>query len=311
MRKNCNVGGQAVIEGVMMRGSKCTATAVRLEDGSIIVNKEEYVPYTKRHNILNIPILRGFITLIESLIIGIKTLNYSASFFEDEEQQSKFEKWLNNKFKEKATNIILGFSLILSLFFSVLIFFVLPTFITNLFSKSTDNVIVLNLLEGLIRVIIFLLYLVIITKMEDIYRVFQYHGAEHKTIFCYENEDKLTPESCSKYGRLHPRCGTNFIFLVFIISIILFSLIPWNSLLERVIYRILLLPIVSGITYELIKWLGKNNNFISRAIAFPGLCLQKLTTKEPDLQQLEVAIAALKASEGINDDDAICQEVLE
>lgn len=311
MKKNCNVGGQAVIEGVMMRGSKCTATAVRLENGSIVINKEEYVSYTKRNKILNIPILRGFITLIESLIIGIKTLNYSASFFEDEEQQSKFEKWLNNKFKEKATNIILGFSLVLSLFFSVLIFFILPTFITNLFSKNTDNIIVLNLLEGLIRVIIFLLYLVIITKMEDIYRVFQYHGAEHKTIFCYENEDELTPEACSRYGRLHPRCGTNFIFLVFIISIILFSLIPWNSLLERVIYRILLLPIVSGITYELIKWLGKNNNFISKAIAYPGLMLQKLTTKEPDLQQLEVAIAALKASEGIKDEDEICQEVLE
>lgn len=311
MRKNCTVGGQAVIEGVMMRGSKCTATAVRLEDGSIVVNKEEYVPYTKRNKILNIPILRGFITLIESLIIGIKTLNYSASFFEDEEQESKFDKWVKNKFKEKTTNIVLGFSLILSIAFSVMLFFILPTFITNFFSKDTDNVIVLNLLEGLIRVTIFLIYLVIITKMEDIYRVFQYHGAEHKTIFCYENEDELTPEICSRYGRLHPRCGTNFIFLVFIISILLFSLIPWSSLLERVAYRVLLLPFVSGITYELIKWLGKNNNFISRAIAYPGLMLQKLTTKEPDLSQLEVAITALKTSEGIEDKDEICQEVLE
>lgn len=310
MKKKCNVGGQAVIEGVMMRGSRCTATAIRLEDGSIVVNKENYVPITKRNKLFNIPVIRGFITLIESLIIGIKTLNYSASFFEEEGEDSKFDKWVKDKFKEKTTDVVLGFSLVLSIMFSLLIFFILPTVITNLFSKSVQNKIFLNLIEGLVRVSIFILYLLIISKMEDIYRVFQYHGAEHKTIFCYENEDELNPETCSKYGRLHPRCGTNFMFLVLIVSIILFSLVPWNSLLERVIYRIILLPVVSGITYEIIKYLGKSSNLFAKVIGYPGLMLQKLTTKEPDLSQLEVAIRALKAAEGIEDEE-IGQEVLE
>lgn len=307
MNKKCSVGGQAVIEGVMMRGKKGVATAVRKPDGEIVVDLKESIPYTKKNRFFSLPIVRGFVTLIESLVVGIKTLNYSASFFEDEnEESSKFDKWFEGVFKDKTNDIIMGITFVISLIFSVGIFFILPTFAANIFRKiGINNTISLNIIEGLIRVIIFLSYIYIIAKMEDIYRVYQYHGAEHKTIFCYENEKELTPENAKKFGRLHPRCGTNFMFLVMIVSIILFSFTGWSSLIQRITYRIILLPLVSGITYELIKWLGKSDSKISQIVAYPGLMLQKLTTKEPDLSQLEVAIKALKVAEGIENNDKV------
>ena len=302
MNKRSSVGGQALIEGVMMRGSKGVATAVRKEDGEIVIDIDNSLPYTKRNKIFGIPVLRGFISLIDSLVVGIRTLNYSASFFEDEGEESKFDNWFKNKFKEKSNDIIIGFSLILSLVFSVLLFFILPTFAANIFKKfNVTNALKLNIIEGVIRVLIFLLYIYFIGKLEDINRVFQYHGAEHKTIFCYENKEDLTPENAKKYGRLHPRCGTNFLFLVMIVSIIVFSLTGWSSIWERIAYRIILLPVISGITYELIKWMGKSDSGISKILAYPGLMLQKITTKEPDLMQLEVAIKALMAAEGIEE----------
>jgi len=298
--KKTNVGGQAVIEGVMMRGKYGVATAVRQEDGDIIVSKEDIEPIIKKNKFFDIPIIRGFVTLIESLIIGIKSLNYSATFFEETDEPSKFDKYFKRIFKDKANDVIVGLSLIISLVLAVSIFFVLPTFSAGLFRKiNINNTLVLNIIEGVIRVIIFILYIYFIGKMEDINRVYQYHGAEHKTIFCYENEEELTPENASKYGRLHPRCGTNFLFLVMIVSIIIFAVTGFNSLLERIIYRIVLLPIISGVTYEIIKWMGKSQSKLSKFFAYPGLMLQKLTTREPDLEQLEVAIKALKAAEGI------------
>lgn len=302
MKKNCNVGGQAVIEGVMMRGSKGIATAVRLPDGSIDVDFNDTVPLTKKYKILSLPVIRGFVSLLDSLIEGIKTLNYSASFFEEETEETKFDKALNKMFKEKTSDVILGFSLILSFTIAIMLFFILPTFAAGLFKRNiTGNTVILNLIEGLIRIIIFLLYIFFVGKMEDIYRVYQYHGAEHKTIFCYENEEELTPLNANKFGRLHKRCGTNFLFLVMIVSILIFSLTGWNSLQQRILSRVLLLPVVSGVTYEIIRWMGKNDGKISYILAYPGLMLQKLTTKEPTLDMLEVAIAALKASEGIED----------
>lgn len=185
--------------------------------------------------------------------------------------------------------------------FSVLLFFILPTFAASAFKRwgGIKNTIALNLIEGLIRVIIFIMYIYLISKMKDIYRVFQYHGAEHKTIFCYENEAELTPENAAKFGRLHPRCGTNFLFLVMIVSILLFSLTGWNALWQRILYRIVLLPVVSGITYEIIRWMGRSDSALTKILAYPGLMLQKLTTREPDLSMLEVAIKSLKAAEGI------------
>lgn len=301
MGKKTTVGGQAVIEGVMMRGTKGLATAVRLPNGNIEVKKENSTSYTKKNKILGLPIIRGFVSLIESLVVGIKSLEYSASFFEDEEEkESKFDKWFDKTFKDKGDNVLMGISLVLSLTFSVLLFFILPTALASVMKKYvTDNTLVLNIMEGLIRVIIFLSYITIIGKMKDIHRLYQYHGAEHKTIFCYENGLELTPENAKTFGRLHPRCGTNFMFLVMVISIIIFSFTGWQSIGQRVISRVLLLPLVSGITYEIIKWLGKSNSVISKVIAWPGLLLQKITTKEPDEKMLEVAIASLKAAEGL------------
>ncbi|KGO13710.1 membrane protein [Clostridium botulinum] len=300
MGKSTNVGGQAVLEGVMMRGKNGIATSVRKTNGEIVVNKENYTPYTKKSFFFSLPIIRGFVSLIESLVIGIQTLNYSASFFEEQVEESKFDKWFNRTFKDKADNILIGITLLISFIISAVVFFIFPTFIANFFKKIyIQNTLLLNIIEGIIRIAIFLLYILLISNMEDIKRVFQYHGAEHKTIFCYENHMDLIPENAIKFTRFHPRCGTNFLFLVMIVSILLFSLTGWNNIWQRILYRIILLPVVSGITYEIIKWLGKSNSNFAKIIAYPGLMLQKLTTKEPDLKQLEVAIMALKAAEGI------------
>jgi uncharacterized protein YqhQ len=299
MAKNINVGGQAVIEGVMMRGSAGIATAVRTAQGEIVVEQKNYTSYTKKNKFFGLPIIRGFISLIESLVIGVQTLNYSASFFEEEGETSKLDKWIEKIFKEKSNDIIMGISLVISLIISVGLFFILPTLIANLFSNMGASTMGMNIVEGIIRVLIFLLYVYLIGKMEDINRVYQYHGAEHKTIFCYENNIELTPENAAKFGRLHPRCGTNFLFLVMIVSIIAFSLTGWNSIGERILYRVILLPVISGVSYEIIKWMGKSTGSLSKVLSYPGLKLQNLTTREPDLSQIEVAIRALKVAEGI------------
>lgn len=300
MKKQCNVGGQAVMEGVMMRGTRGIATAVRKSDGEIVMDIQQFTPYSKRNKFFSMPIIRGFISLIESLVIGIKTLNYSASFFEEDDEKSKFNIWIEKKFGERADNIIITIVMCVSFFLSIGLFVVLPTVIANLFKKlGVESSLVLNIIEGIIRVGIFLSYIYIIGKMDDINRFFQYHGAEHKTIFCYESSEELTAENVKKHSRFHPRCGTNFLFLVMIVSIIIFSFTGWNSLLERMMYRIILIPVVSGTTYEIIKWLGKSQSKIAKIIAAPGLALQRLTTREPDTSQIEVAIKALKGAEGI------------
>ncbi|AND83403.1 DUF1385 domain-containing protein [Clostridium tyrobutyricum] len=304
MPKSTSVGGQAVIEGVMMRGTSGIATAVRKSDGDIAVDRTDCIPYNKRNKFFALPVIRGFIALIESLIVGINTLNYSATFFAEDEEPSKFDNWIKKIFKDKSDDVILGITLCISLGVAIMIFFIFPTFLANIFKKTGINTSIgLNILEGVIRVIIFLIYIYLIGRMPDIKRLFQYHGAEHKTIFCYENKCDLTPENAKKFGRLHPRCGTNFLFLVMIVSIILFSLTGWHNIWQRILYRIALLPVVSGITYELIKWMGTSNNIVSKVLAYPGLMLQKLTTQEPDCEQLEVAITALKYAEGMEEDN--------
>lgn len=300
MAKKTSVGGQAVIEGVMMRGQKGIATAVRLEDGSIEVDVKDVTPLTKKNKVLALPVIRGFISLLESLIVGIKTLNYSASFFEEEEEESKFDQWFKNVFKDKSNDVLIGIALMFSLGFSVLLFFIAPTFLSNLFYKLNLSRVSVNIIEGLLRVAIFLGYIYLVGRMEDINRVFQYHGAEHKTIFCYENEKELTAENAASFERFHPRCGTNFLFIVMIVSIALFSLMEFESIWQKISYRIILLPLVSGISYELIKWMGKGESRLSKVVAFPGLKLQELTTREPDRSQLEVAIVALKAAENLD-----------
>lgn len=309
--KRCDVGGQAVIEGVMMRGSKGQATAIRKSNGKIEVDIKRIVPITKKYKILNIPFIRGIFVLIDSLITGVETLNYSASFFEEEEEESKFEKWLKDKFGDKANNLIMAGTMVMSFAIAIGLFIAVPTGIASIFSIFNLHPIALNLIEAVIRIMILIGYMYVISKMEDIYRVFQYHGAEHKTIFCYEAEEELTVENVRKFERFHPRCGTNFLFLIMFVSILIFSFTGWGGFFERLVLRIVLIPIVSGITYELIRWLGRSENFMSRIIAYPGLKLQELTTKEPDDSQLEVAIEALKKAEGIKDKNKNIGELLE
>ncbi|EDT73442.1 peptide chain release factor N(5)-glutamine methyltransferase [Clostridium butyricum] len=309
--KRRDVGGQAVIEGVMMRGSKSLATAVRTPKGNIEINYKDNRPITKKHPILNIPFLRGFFVLIESMKIGMESLNYSASFLDDEDEEpTKFELWLEKKLGKRANDVIIGFTMIISFIFSIGLFVVLPTGIASIFKNMGASNLALNLIEAFIRISILIGYMYVISKMKDIYRLFQYHGAEHKTIFCYESMEELTVENVRKQPRLHPRCGTNFMFLIMFVSIVIFSCTGWGGIVERLLLRIILIPVVTGISYELIKWLGKSDGKLARIIAYPGLKLQLLTTKEPDDSQIEVAIASLKAAEGIEDLNKTIEELI-
>ncbi|MBL4932692.1 peptide chain release factor N(5)-glutamine methyltransferase [Clostridium paridis] len=296
--KKIDVGGQAVIEGVMMRGTKGIATAVRTSEGKIEVDFLNQVPITKKYSILNIPFIRGFFVFLDSLILGIKSLNFSASFFEDTEP-SKFEVWFEKKFGDKSNDILIYISLFISFMFAMVLFVLLPTFIASLFRGIAQSSVILNVIEAIIRIVVLLAYMIGVGQLEDIKRLYQYHGAEHKTIFCYECGDDLTVDNVRKFSRFHPRCGTNFIFLIMFISIAVFSFTSFGSVGERLIIRLVLLPVITGITYELIKWLGRNEGNLSRIVASPGLQLQKLTTKEPDDGQIEVAIRSLREAEGI------------
>lgn len=284
------VGGQAVIEGVMMKGIEDIAVAVRKPDGEIVVDKQKLK--NNRKKISKIPIVRGVFAFVDSMVIGVKALMYSAEFFEDEAEEentkepSAFENFLNNN--------VIFISVTLSLIFSISLFMLLPTLLVDLFKQFTDSIIVKNAIEGILRITIFLAYIFFVSKLKDIKRVFEYHGAEHKTIFCYEYGEELTVENVKKHGRLHPRCGTSFLFIVMIVSILLFSFFGWTNILMRIVTRLGLLPIVAGISYELIKWAGKSTSGLAKILSTPGMWLQKITTREPDDSQIEVAITALK-----------------
>ena len=302
------MGGQAVMEGIMMKGDKKTAVAVRLPSGDIHI-KTEANP--KKRTWAKIPIVRGVIVFVNSLIQGTRTLMYSADVLEKYEEKlgegalaekGKFETWLEKHFGERAVwNILIAISVIISLVFSIGIFVIGPTAVINWMTAFTENEIVLNLTEGLLRIAIFVIYVLLISKMKDIHRVFQYHGAEHKCIHCFESGRELTPENCQEFYTLHPRCGTSFLVFVLVISLIVFSFLGWPNLALRIVSRLLLIPFIAGISYEVLKWAGKSDNWFIKIISIPGLYLQKLTTAPPDNEQLEVAIAAVKA---VMDEDA-------
>lgn len=301
-KKSCcrmtSIGGQAVIEGVMMRGPKKIATAVRKSDGEIIMDYKDVNSFVVKYKLNKIPILRGVVSFIESMVTGVKCLMFSADQvdLEDESMEpSKFEKWLDDKLGDKIKDIAIYFSVVVALAFSIGLFMILPTAIAGIFKHWIKLPVILNLLEGVIKLTIFLMYLWAVSFMPDIKRVFEYHGAEHKTIATYEAGVELTPENAMKYSRLHPRCGTSFLLIVMVVSILMFSLLTWGSLWMRIAYRLLLLPVVAGLSYELIKLAGKRPNGIVGVLTKPGLWLQKITTREPNLSQIEVAIAAMKA----------------
>ena len=275
------VGGQAVIEGVMMRGFGKVATAVREPNGNIAVEVKPVNSITDRYPILKKPFLRGSVSLFESLILGLKSLSYSAKMAGDEDEQ------LSDK--EMAGTIILALVLASVLFIAI------PTGAANLFNSITDDAVFLNFMEGVLRLIIFLLYIFFISQMKDIRRVFQYHGAEHKTIWCYESDLPLTVENVQKFPRLHPRCGTAFLLIVMLVSIFVFAFLGWSDLWMRILSRIILLPVVAGVSYELIRLSASSSNIIIQSASKPGLWLQYLTTKPPEDDMVEVAIASLKA----------------
>lgn len=290
------VGGQAVIEGVMMQSKKKRAIAVRKSDGEIVVESKKIKSWINDKGIDKIPFIRGSFILIETMIEGVKSTNFSSGFFLEEEEEDKFDIFIKKIFKDKSNNVLIGFSLVLAFILSIGLFILIPTAIGGIFSKIVTNNIALNLIEGLVRILILFIYIILISKNRDIERVFQYHGAEHKSIYCYENDLELTVENARKFGRLHPRCGTNFLFIVMITSIILFAFFGWPTPILRIVMRLICVPIVAGISYEIIRFLGKYNNRLTKIIAYPGLMLQKFTTKEPDDSQLEVALEALKAA---------------
>ncbi|WP_099190071.1 DUF1385 domain-containing protein [Tepidibacter mesophilus] len=302
------VGGQAVMEGVMMKNKNNIAVAVRKSDGDIEIDKKKIKSWVIDKGFNKIPFLRGGFILLETMVEGIKALNFSAQFFDEEEEvePSRFEKFLEDKFKDKTNDILIYFSMFIALVFSVLLFILVPTFLGGILKKFTDSVMVLNFTEGLVRIGIFLTYVSLISLNKDIKRVFQYHGAEHKSIYCYEKGLDLTVENAKKFSTLHPRCGTNFMFIVMIVSMLIYFLFGWPNPFLRVVYRLICIPIVAGISYEIIKIAGMYDNIFVRIIAFPGMMLQKITTREPDDSQLEVALCALKAAleeEVENNDD--------
>ena len=275
------VGGQAVIEGVMMRGPGIAATAVRDPNGKIQVETKPVHSISERFPILKKPMLRGSVALIESLVIGMRSLSYSAKMAGEEDEQ------LSDK--ELAATIVISLAL------ACILFIAIPTGAARFFHGVTDDPVFLNLMEGFLRLGIFLLYLWGISRMKDIRRVFEYHGAEHRTIHCYEAGKPLTVENVQQFSRLHPRCGTNFLLIVMLVSIFVFAFLGWPDLWLRIASRILLLPVVAGISYELIRIAGHSKNAIVQTAVKPGLWLQYLTTRPPKDDMVEVAIESLKA----------------
>ncbi|WP_410075739.1 DUF1385 domain-containing protein [Anaerostipes sp.] len=290
------IGGQAVIEGVMMKNMDRYAVSVRKPDGKIETKVEECVSFAEKHPLFKLPILRGMVNFLESMVIGMQTLNYSASFYEDEEEQTeeKTEQFLEKFLGEKAEKVIMGIVLVFSLAISIGLFMILPYIASEAAGKLIHNEYGILLMEGVIRIVIFLGYIVLISQMEDIKRVFMYHGAEHKTINCLEAGVELTTENVDNYSRLHKRCGTSFIFIVMIISMVFFFFIRVDTIWLRIVLRLLFLPLVAGVSYEFIRLAGSSDHPIVQIFSKPGLALQKLTTKEPDHSMIEVAIASVE-----------------
>ena len=290
------IGGQAVIEGVMMKNMDRYAVSVRKPNGKIETKVEECVSFAEKHPLFQLPVFRGMANFLESMVIGMKTLNYSASFYEDEEEQteSRTEQLLEKILGEKAEKIIMGIVLVFSLAISIGLFMILPYIASEALGKLIRNEYMILFMEGIIRIAIFLGYIVLISRMEDIKRVFMYHGAEHKTINCLEAGVPLTPENVDNFSRLHKRCVTSFIFIVMIISMVFFFFIRVDTIWLRIVLRLLFLPLVAGVSYEFIRLAGSSDHPLVQIFSKPGLALQRLTTKEPDHSMIEVAIASVE-----------------
>lgn len=304
--KNCcpkfktTCGGQALIEGIMMRGPSTESIVVRKPDGELEVKVEELKLVKTRHPWLGLPFLRGPVNFVDSMVHGVKALMYSAEFYpEDEEtpeEPSKLDAWMEKHLgSEAAMNVVVTLSVILGLGFSILLFFILPTLITGLLTRLIGNRLVLSLIEGVVRMAIFFCYIILMSKMKDMKRVFRYHGAEHQTIFCYESGLPLTVENVRSMPRHHPRCGTSFLFVIMAVAIVIHAVlgVGWDNTWLRLGVRLLSLPLIVSITYEINRFVGRHDNWLTKLLTAPGLWLQNWTTAEPDDSMIEVGIRAL------------------
>lgn len=296
--KKTSIGGSALIEGLMMIGPENAAIAIRKPDGEIIVDKR---PLPKKDIFSKIPVIRGVVNFFRQIVLVMKAIMYSAEFFDIEEEKgkekgpSKFDQFLEKVFGDKMKDVAIYIAVIISLGFSVGLFIILPNFFASLLGFNKDiagEVVLYNLIEGIVKLVLFFLYLYFSSKMKDIKRIWEYHGAEHKTIHCYEHGDELTIENVKKYSTKHPRCGTSFMFLVMVVSIIVFSVLPLGSIWFNVGIRLLFVPLVAGLSYEVLKFAGKSELTIFKIINAPGMFFQLFTTKEPDDGEIEVAIVA-------------------
>ena len=310
--RSSNIGGQAVIEGVMMRHDEDVAVAVRRPDGEIEVGKSKYQNLTKKAKVLGWPIIRGVVSFISSLILGIKTLTFSASFYEDdiEKENGKLDKTIDSTFKSKGESAVMVFTIVFALIIAIALFIVLPYVVSSLILRFTNitSSALLAVIEGVIKLAIFIGYIALISRMKDIKRTFMYHGAEHKCINCIESGLPLNVENVMKSSKEHRRCGTSFIFFVLFISIIFFIFIRVDTLWLRLVIRILLIPVIAGVSFEFIRWAGNSNSKAANILSRPGMWMQALTTKEPTPDMVEVGIASVEAvfdwkayQEGIDD----------
>ena len=306
--KPSGIGGQAVIEGIMMKNKDMYSVAVRKPDGEIEVNLGTYRSIVKNKMLRETPLIRGVINFVDSMILGMRTLTFSASFYEEEEETTKTDVMLDKLFKGNAEKVVMGLTVVFSIVMAVGIFMILPYFLTNFLRDYVVHNSLLAIIEGVVRVGIFVLYVFLISRMNDIQRVFMYHGAEHKCINCIESGLELNVENVLKSSKHHKRCGTSFMFIVMVVSIIFFIFIDVTSPVLRVVIRLMLIPIIAGVSYELIKLAGRSDSKFVQIISYPGMLMQKLTTKEPDAEMVEVAIAAVEA---VFDWDTFIHEELE
>lgn len=305
--KKTTIGGQALLEGLLMMGPENIAIAVRKPDGEIVIDKK---PLPKKTLITRMPFARGSVNLFRQMVIGVKALMYSADFVEIEEEDgkkpSKLDAFIERIFKDKGKDAVIYASVIIALAMGIGLFIILPNLLAGLLNlgKTGGGVVLYNLFEGLMRILILFAYIYLATMLNDIKRVWQYHGAEHKTIHCYEHEDELTVENVRNYSTKHPRCGTSFLFLVMVVSIVMFSFLGWYHPVINALLRLLMIPVVAGVAYEILKFAGRHTDWvIMKVINAPGLLFQYLTTREPDDSQIEVAIAAIKNVLVDNDSD--------
>ena len=306
--KPSGIGGQAVIEGIMMKNKDMYSVAVRKPDGEIEVNLGTYRSIVRNKMLRELPLVRGVINFVDSLILGMRTLTFSASFYEEEAEPTKTDEVLDKLFKGNAEKVVMGLTVAFSVVMAVGIFMILPYFLTNFLRDYVVSNTLLAIIEGVVRVGIFILYVFLISRMNDIQRVFMYHGAEHKCINCIENGLELTVENVLTSSKHHKRCGTSFMFIVMVVSIIFFIFIDVTSPVLRVVIRLLLIPVIAGVSYELIKLAGRSESKFVQIISYPGMLMQRLTTKEPDAEMVEVAIAAVEA---VFDWDTFIHEELE